>query len=761
MTALLSVVGLQLFAQLNGNGYYRVHNYATGRYFAVHDNKGSVERHGTTVKYDMGAIELMDNLSDVISDPGSVVYIKDLGSNYYSLRIQGMTSEELMKGYKFSIGASPVGENLYRASVRGSAYRAVLGDDGGEVLAINTDDEHCAWYITPVNNTGENYFGVAAQLAGDGKYYATLFTDFAFQLPMGMKAYVVNRFDAENRIVLKEVAGKVPAQTPVVLECTSADPAVNKLLPIDETVPSAGTNHLKGVFFNIDKVINGYPHTNHVAFNAANMRVLKVTPSGDITFSTTTEQYIPANTAYVALPSGKTFGTDVQVVKENVAGETVYVRVNDCTMAYGDPLPKFTYTVEGGTLNGTPTLTCNATSESAPGTYTIKAEKGSVTNSSVVFYNGTLTITKAPLTITANSYTRKYGEANPKLEITYTGFKNNENNEDLKRDAQAVCEATPTSPVGTYPIVVSGALSDNYEITHVNGQLNVEKTPLQVTADNFTIKQGEEIPQLTFTYSGFVNEENEDVLDKKPTISCDAVVGSAPGTYDIVLQGGEDNNYEFAYTNGVLTVINADAIIVKVGVYNIVYGEAIPEFTYTVEGGTLEGEPVVKCAATDDSNVGQYPITLEMGTIANYNVTLVNGMLNIAKAPLTATVGNYSRYFGEENPEFVVTVEGFVKNQTEDVLISRPVATTTATWESPEGDYVILVSGGEATNYFFRYINGTLTVLPASAIESIIASGKAFDVYTTSGVRVKTQVRSLEGLAKGLYIINGKKVAVN
>ena len=35
----------------------------------------------------------------------------------------------------------------------------------------------------------------------------------------------------------------------------------------------------------------------------------------------------------------------------------------------------------------------------------------------------------------------------------------------------------------------------------------------------------------------------------------------------------------------------------------------------------------------------------------------------------------------------------------ESVLIKKPKATTTATKDSPVGEYVIVVSGGEAKNY--------------------------------------------------------------
>ena len=73
------------------------------------------------------------------------------------------------------------------------------------------------------------------------------------------------------------------------------------------------------------------------------------------------------------------------------------------------------------------------------------------------------------------------------------------------------------------------------------------------------------------TYSGFVNEEDESTLDEVPTILCEATATSEAGTYDIVVSGGSDNNYEFSYTNGILTITPSTGIgdlsIANVSVY--------------------------------------------------------------------------------------------------------------------------------------------------------------------------------------------------
>lgn len=152
---------------------------------------------------------------------------------------------------------------------------------------------------------------------------------------------------------------------------------------------------------------------------------------------------------------------------------TSTVTANSYTIKYGDDIPSFGYEVSGGTLNGTPEISCTATKTSPVGEYDIIVSKGTETNSNVTYVNGKLTIEPAPLTITAKSYSREVGEENPEFEVMYSGFKNNETSAVLTVQPTVSCSATPESPAGVYEITVSGATAQNYDVTHVNGSLTV------------------------------------------------------------------------------------------------------------------------------------------------------------------------------------------------------------------------------------------------------------------------------------------------
>lgn len=232
------------------------------------------------------------------------------------------------------------------------------------------------------------------------------------------------------------------------------------------------------------------------------------------------------------------------------------------------------------------------------------------------------------------------------------------------------------------------------------------------------------------------------------------------GKYAITISGAEAQNYEITYVPGELTVTEADPVTLTAKSYTREYGEENPAFEFTTEGTALNGEPVVECEATAASAVGTYDIVIKKGGVKNYNDTYVNGTLTITKAPLRVGVKDAEREQGQENPQFELVYEGWKLQDTESVLLKKPVATTTATKDSPAGEYVITVSGGEAQNYELSYESGKLTVTVPNGIESLMKAGKAFDIYDLSGRKVRRQATTLVDLPGGVYIIGGKKVVV-
>lgn len=169
--------------------------------------------------------------------------------------------------------------------------------------------------------------------------------------------------------------------------------------------------------------------------------------------------------------------------------------------------------------------------------------------------NGTLTITKAPLIITAMSYTRKQGEANPTFDVMYSGFKNDETSSVLTKKPTCSTTATIDSPVGTYDITVSGAESQNYDISYVKGTLTVTQADaIIVTALDYTREYGDDNPNFNYSVSG-------GMLNGTPKITCSATKTSPVGTYEIKIEKGSVTNSNVTFVDGTLTITKAPLTI--------------------------------------------------------------------------------------------------------------------------------------------------------------------------------------------------------
>jgi len=79
-------------------------------------------------------------------------------------------------------------------------------------------------------------------------------------------------------------------------------------------------------------------------------------------------------------------------------------------------------------LTGVPALSTTGTTASGVNAYPITAALGTLAsgNYSFAFVDGSLAVTKAPLTVTADNANRAYGVADPAFTVTITGFVNGE-----------------------------------------------------------------------------------------------------------------------------------------------------------------------------------------------------------------------------------------------------------------------------------------------------------------------------------------------
>ena len=104
----------------------------------------------------------------------------------------------------------------------------------------------------------------------------------------------------------------------------------------------------------------------------------------------------------------------------------------------------------------------------------------------------------------------------------------------------------------------------------------INKMDATVGADSFTIEYGQELPIFTATYTGLVNNENNDVLGVLLySTTYDKENNANVGEYDIVLSGLSSINYNIEYLNAKLTVSKAKVQVVFSGLVDGILDEDV------------------------------------------------------------------------------------------------------------------------------------------------------------------------------------------
>lgn len=154
------------------------------------------------------------------------------------------------------------------------------------------------------------------------------------------------------------------------------------------------------------------------------------------------------------------------------------------------------------------------------------------------------------LEIQANDAEKTYGEPDPSFSYVQLGgelINGDELSGEIGRQ--------PGEDAGNYAIVQNTLTAgNNYSITFETGTFTIGKATLQATADDQTIDQRSPFPTFTISYDGFVNGDDAADLDVAPVASVDIPNTNTEGVFVIHVSGGQDNNYDFEYVSGQLTI---------------------------------------------------------------------------------------------------------------------------------------------------------------------------------------------------------------
>ncbi len=349
-----------------------------------------------------------------------------------------------------------------------------------------------------------------------------------------------------------------------------------------------------------------------------------------------------------------------------VTPATLTVAADNQTKVYGNAVPALTASYSGfvngdgpGVLGGAPSLSTPVTAASPVGAYAINVSQGTLTaaNYTFAFVNGTLTVTRAALTVTADNKTKVYGDPVPTLTGSLLGVVNGDN-----ITASFSTTATAASGVGGYAITPAlndpGGRLGNYSVTSVPGTLTVTAATLTVSADNKTKPFGAAVPPLTASYSGFVNGDTAAVLSGAPALSTPATASSLPGTYPIFAAQGTLSaaNYTFAFVNGTLTVTGSSSSATTTALVSSanpsVTGQPVT-FTATVTPASGGGTPTGTVTFLDGGT------TLATVALAGGQASFTTAALARGKHLIVAVYAGDGTFAASTSPTLVQRVKGW------------------------------------------------------------------------------------------------------
>ena len=406
--------------------------------------------------------------------------------------------------------------------------------------------------------------------------------------------------------------------------------------------------------------------------------------------------------------------------------ENAVIWATDKTMTYGDALPTLTYTVYTlEPIANDPELYCPVSSLTDVGTYPIYiTNKTEVIASGFVTFDdskGYLTITKAPLTVTAKNYTIKQGDPLPTFECTYSGFKNGETSSVLTTQPTISCSATSTNTPGEYDIIVSGANAKNYSFNYIKGKLTIVQriyaTGISLDQTSLTLTETGQTATLTAT---IVPDEatNKDVTWSSSNAAVATV--SSTGVVTAVSSG-----------TAVITAKTADGTNltaecnVTVNIPVPATGISLNQTSLTL---TAAGQTATLTATVTPSNATNKDVTWSSSNaaVATVSSTGVVTAVSSGTAVITAKTADGTNLTAECNVTVNIPVPatGISLNQT-SLTLTMPGQTETLT---------ATVTPSNATNKSVTWTSSNTEVATVSStgVVAAVASGTAVVTATTA-----------------------------
>ena len=375
--------------------------------------------------------------------------------------------------------------------------------------------------------------------------------------------------------------------------------------------------------------------------------------------------------------------------------------------------------------------------------------------------DGTLSVSKATLTVTTGSGIKKYdGEALTSDEAAIAG---------LVEGETATVKATGSqTDVGTsdnsYSVEWGTANVDNYSISENLGTLTVTENDAEVTltaGSGSKTYDGTALTAPGVEASGLPEGFTVDAATDGTITDAGTATNSVADGYVIKNAAGEDKTACFTNVNrisGTLTVEPKAATVTTGSAEKAYDGTALTNVEAVIEG-LVTGETAKVTATGSQTEVGEtpnsYDITWGSAKAQNYTVTDSLGTLTVTNnaAEITLTAPSASKVYdgtfltadgtGESKVEAGGLPEGFTVTATASG--KRKHAGTRA--NVVNDGYVIKNAAGEDKTAYFtnvKKVDGTLTILPAALTVTTGSDSKAYD-----GSPLTNNDASIKGLVNG------------
>ena len=462
-------------------------------------------------------------------------------------------------------------------------------------------------------------------------------------------------------------------------------------------------------------VYGSTPSFGYAFYDAASAgtAVTNASPTGTVTWSGAPTSSDSAGIYSLTYSSGITLGNSAftlspgSAVSWTVSPAPLTVTARNVSKVYGQTPTLTAYSVSG--LQNSETI--GSASLSSSGTVATAGVTGSpyriiasaatggtfdARNYSITYVNGNLTVSAAPLTITASNASKVYGQTPTLSSFTSSALQNSETIGSVTETStgSAVTAGVAGSP---YSIVASAATGGtfapgNYSISYVNGDLAV--TPLAIAVATNT--------GATRVYDGTTNAASS-LLNVTNAINGDTVslggsttlVGANAGTETVSGMGGlTTSNPNYTVVGGTArgsVAVSAAPMTVTASNASKVYGQA-PTLTGFTASGLVAGQTIgsvtetstgaAASAGVTGSPYGIVASTATGGTFApgNYSISYVNGNLTVTPLPVAiATVAGATReYDGTANATVdLLTVTNAVNGDTVTLVGNATLAAST------------------------------------------------------------------------------------